>query len=207
MTPKEIADLLRAELAEHMEAINKIMDMVEAMDKPPVAPDMPAVPYRSQWDADAAYIRSDCGPATVAMLLDFRGKHVAIDDISKACGLGPSKSYSTAVNLTVAAEKFGLALTPVSGWALEQFAARCPCIVLIHYGTITDRLDQKFDDGHWVVLLGVHDNQAIYHDPDWWPPRRNEGAARRIDTVHFAFAMHECARDGNPLGMGLVMAH
>lgn len=204
MMPREIAESLRAELDEHLQAIRKIADMIESWDRVTV-PDLPPVPYRSQWDADAQRVKSDCGPACVAMLLEYHGVKITIDDISALCGLGSDKKYTTSTDLASASKKCGLVLDTVTGWTLEQFAARCPCIVLVHYGTFADRLDQNYTSGHWVVLLGVYDNQAIYHDPDWWPPRRDEGASRRADIVRFALAMHDCVRDGNPAGLGLVI--
>jgi len=206
MNLKELSDFLRAELEEHRQAVRKVADMIEAMEKPQVMSELPQVRYRSQWDADATYVKSDCGPACLAMLLEFRSIHVSIDDISKACGMGPNKKHSTTADLIGVAKKFALALEAVSGWTLEQFAARTPCIVLVHYGTFQDRLDQGYIGSHWVVLLGVRDNTVVFHDPDWWEPRRLEGASRHVDTVRFALAMHDCIRDGNSSGTGLVMS-
>ena len=206
MTPKELANQLRAELDDHLATIRRIADQIEAMDTipAPVLPILPSVPYRSQWDADALAFKSDCGPACVTMLLDLRNIHVSVDDLARACGLGPGKVYTTGADLARAAKSFALSLETVSGWSLEQFVARAPCIVLVHYGAM-DRLDANYTAGHWVVLLGLQDGQAIYHDPDWWGPRRNEGIARKVAREKFALAMRECAADGNPAGYGLVL--
>jgi hypothetical protein len=215
MTPHELADSLR-ELCKEIEAeqeaylleLRKVADMIEALDKPAVMPpDLPDLVYRSQWDVDAKFVKSDCGPTSLAMLLDYRGIHIAIDDISRTCGLGPAKKYTTAGDLVNAARAYGLELAPVSGWTLEQFAARTPCIVLVHYSVFKDRQDVNYTNGHWVVLLGVRDHTAIFHDPDWWTPRRNEGASRKVDTIIFAMGMHDCIQDGNSSGTGLVMVH
>lgn len=206
-TAQEIADLLRAEEQERSRAISKIVEMIEALDRPPFISTLPNVLYRSQWDADAQYAKSDCGPACVAMLLGFRGITVAIDGISKSCGLGPNKKYTSAADLVKVSAGLGLELVAVSGWTLEQFAKLAPAIVLVHYADFKDRQDQGYTNGHWVVLLGIVGNDAIYHDPDWYPPRRDEGAQRQVDIITFALAMRNCALDGNRAGTGLVMAH
>jgi len=180
--------------------------MIEAMDKRLPAPEFPFVAYRSQWDADAMAVKSDCGPACVAMLLGYRGISVLIDDICKYLGMGPSKKYTSAADLQRAAKNSGLALEIVSGWHLEQFVEHAPSIMLVHYGTIPDRMDEKYIGGHWIVLLGVHGNNAIYHDPDWWGPSRELGASRTVDTIRLALAMRDCMLDGNQQGLGLVIA-
>jgi hypothetical protein len=205
MTLLELADSLRQELDEHLKAVRKIADMIEAMGKPEPEPELPAVPYRSQWDADAILVKSDCGPACVAMMLGYRSIGVTIDDISKFLGMGPSKNYTTPADLQKAAKKWGLALEVVSGWTLEQFVGCAPCIMLVHYGTIPDRMDAKYMGGHWIILLGVNGNNAVYHDPDWWGPSRDLGAGRVVDTVRMALAMRDCMIDGNQQGLGLVM--
>jgi hypothetical protein len=211
MKPDEIADSLRClytdlktQLDEALADIRKIADMVEAMGHVGV-PDLPKMRFRSQWDDDAYLFKSDCGPACLAMLLEWRGVLISINDISLECGLSENKKYTVPADLIYSAKKHGLELDAVRGWTLEQFAARCPAIVLVHYGTFMDRQDQKYTGGHWLLLLGVYENQAIYHDPNWNAPRRNEGAARSADIVRFALAMHDCVMDGNSAGLGLVI--
>lgn len=218
LKPRDLADSLRELCLDfkndlnlmhiHLDDLLKYADMIETLDKPVIEPpDLSAVPYRSQWDEDAQLVRSDCGPAALAMLLDYRGIHIAIDDISRACGLGSAKKYTTAADLARVSKSFGLELVAVSEWTLEQLAAQAPCIVLVHYSAFKDRQDQNYTGGHWLVLLGVRGNEAIFHDPDWQAPRRNEGASRRVDTIIFAMGMHDCIQDGNRSGTGLVMAH
>ena len=206
-TARQISEMLRAEEQEHSEAIRKIMDMVEALDKPPVVSTLPNVLYRSQHDPDAQYHKSDCGPAALAMLLGFRGITTTIDEISIACGMGASKRYTTAADLVKASKGLGLELMAVSGWTLEQFAAQAPAIVLVHYAEFKDRQDQAYTNGHWVVLLGVVGNDVVFNDPNYKAPRRNEGKECHVDVITFALAMRNCAADGNRAGTGLVMAH
>ena len=218
LTAHEIADGIRELCLEftndmnliniHLADLRKYADMIDALAKPTIVPpELPAVPYRSQWDDDAKYIKSDCGPAALAMLLEFRGIVATIDEISIACGMNAGKRYTTAGDLARVSKSFDLELVAVSDWTLEQFAAQTPCIILIHYSAFKDRQDVNYTGGHWLVLLGVRGNEAIFHDPDWKAPRRDEGAARRVDTIIFAMGMHDCIQDGNRSGTGLVMAH
>jgi len=204
---RKICDGIKAQQELSLLAIHKIADAIETMDKPPITASLPNVLYRSQWDADAQYHKSDCGSAALAMLLGFRGITATIDEISIACGMGANKRYTTAADLVKASKGLGLELVAVSGWTLEQFAKQTPAIVLIHYADLKDRQDQNYTNGHWVVLLGVVGNDAVFHDPDWYPPRRNEGAQRHVDIITFAMAMRNCTMDGNRAGTGLVMAH
>ena len=207
VTLRELCDEIKAQQEKNLSAIRKIADLIEAMDKPPIVSNLPNVLYRSQWGADADYVNSDCGPACVAMLLGFRGITVTVDEISVACGMGPNKKYTTAADLVNVSKKLGLELVAVSGWTLEQFAKQAPCIVLIHYADLKDRQDQNYTNGHWVVLLGVVGNDAVFHDPDYKAPRRDEGRECRVDVITFALAMRNCTMDGNRAGTGLVMAH
>ena len=205
---RKLCDEIKAHQDANLLAIRKIADVIEAMDKPPViVSTLPNVLYRSQWDADAAFVKSDCGPAALAMLLGFRGITATVDEISIACGMGANKKYTTAADLVKVSKDLGLEIMHVSGWTLEQFAKQSPCIVLVHYADLKDRQDQNYTNGHWVVLLGIQGNDAVIHDPDYKAPRRDEGRECRVDVITFALAMRNCAMDGNRAGTGLVMAH
>jgi len=201
MTPQELADSLRAEMDEHLAAIRHIADQIEAMDAKPVD-----VPYRSQWDEDAQAFRSDCGPACVAMLLAHRGIQATIDSLSIGCGLSPAKRSTTGFDLRGVARQRGLNLEIVSGWTLDNFANHLPAIVLVHYGSLPNRIDANYTAGHWVVVTAVTLNTVTFHDPDWWPPRRDEGANRILQRAVFEKAVADCRLDDNPVGYGLVEA-
>jgi hypothetical protein len=161
--------------------------------------------YRSQWDDDAKKFSSDCGPACVAMLLAARSIQVRIDDLSLECGMGVDKKYTTALDLARGAAKHGIKLEPVSGWTIKTFAEHVPCIALVHYGSIPDRLDQKYTGGHWLVIVLVTSESVIVHDPDYWGSERDQGAGRIIPLSIFEQAMLDCRLDKNTVGYGLVM--
>lgn len=166
------------------------------------------VPYRSQWDADAGLVRGDCGPACVAMMLDWHGTHVAIDDVSCECGMSAQKRVTTAADLIGAAGGHGLTLSRRNGMEADDFLAETrsgrPVICLVHYGSIPDRQDRNYTTGHWMVVIGVDAEAVIVHDPNWWGGRRDEGLARRIPKWIFEQALRDCGLDGNSVGLGLV---
>ena len=205
ITSTELANQLRAELDRATATMRHIADMIEALDV--ASPRMVDVPYISQWDAIAQKFKSDCGPACVAMLLAAKGVWVSVDDLAVECGMGPGKPYTLARDLAKCASKHGLKLEPVSGWTISQFAEHVPCIALVHYGSIPDRLDRNYTAGHWVVIVGISEVDVIFHDPDYHDASRDRGANRRIPRSVFEQAMQDCRLDQNPAGYGLVMVN
>lgn len=203
MTPKELSNQLRDEAIRSATAIRLIADQVEAMNPMPGL----NVPYRSQWDADAALFKSDCGPACLAMLLAYRGIHATIDSLSIACGLSATKKTTTGANLARASQQRSLKLEIVTGWTLDQFAQHLPAIALIHYGSLPNRLDTNSTAGHWVVVTAIDNRMVTFHDPDWWPTRRDEGANRIVQRGIFVQAILDCDLDNNPVGYGLVLSN
>ncbi len=79
----------------------ELSQLVKALDSPAEASRsvLIQVPYRSQHDSDAQLARADCGPACIAILLEWRGVAVAVDDISRMTGMG----YTNAGQLISAA--------------------------------------------------------------------------------------------------------
>lgn len=203
ITATDLANQLRAELDRATATMRHIADMIEAMDV--ISPRVANVPYRSQWDDDAKKFSTDCGPACVAMLLAYRGIQVKIDQLSVECGMGPSKKYTAARDLIAGMAKHSIMLETVSGWTAAMFAEHIPCIALVHYGSIPDRLDKNYTAGHWLVIVLVTADSVIVHDPDWWGADRDKGAGRHIPRAIFEQAMVDCKLDTNPIGHGLVM--
>jgi hypothetical protein len=204
MTPTELSNQLRDESARSMAAIRLIADQIEAIDTPSISV---KVPYHSQWENGAGAFRNDCGPACVKMLLDYKQclPLPTIDRISSAAGLISTKTGTTGSDLARAASQFGLLLEAVRGWTLDQFAAYLPAIILVHYGSVPNRIDNNYTTGHWLVIVGVSVDTVVFHDPDWWEPRLSEGANRILQRAVFAKAVQDCAIDGNPVGYGLVL--
>jgi len=199
MTPRELADSLRAELDEHLQAVRHIADMIEAVE-PKIAP----VLYHSQWASDAQRFSGDCGPACLAMLIEWRtGQPVSVDQLSVECNMTASRNTTTPADLLRVAQAHGLNLMQRTVAGVD--AITFPSIALVHYEDLP-RLDMKYLRGHWVVVLSVENGQVTYHDPDYWGADMNRGANRQVPLRIFDQAMYNCKKDGNSPGLTLGVA-
>jgi Peptidase C39 family len=202
------ADLDSAEigLSRALETIRGVQVMIEAMDVGLRQPDgmleTARVPYRSQWESDAARFTSDCGPACVAMLVQFStGQRVPIDQLSQECGMSDAHKYTLSNDMISGAAAHDVKLSCLIVTSID--IASMPCIALVHYGTLP-RLDMKYTRGHWVVVVSVTGGEVTYHDPDYWGDQMRGGANRIVPIALFDQAMQDCSADGNPQGMVLV---
>jgi hypothetical protein len=169
------------------------------------------IPYRSQWDPDASAFASDCGPACVAMVLDFYGQHVDINQLSLEAGMSTVKRYTLPGDLIHITETRGVNLKRKLNCNLNDLVAevtvcRRPVIVLIHYGDLgTLRQDKSFSGPHWALVVGIDDRSVIIHDPDWKEERRQEGANLIVPRVTFEHAWADCNLDKNQPNQCLVV--
>lgn len=197
MTPKELADSLRAELDGHIATIRHIADQIEAMDD---SAQILTVPYRSQWDVDAQAFKSDCGPTSLAMLLDWRGKRISIDALARECLMSAEKPYTNKDDLIRVARLHGLSLSrlqPLTLFDLEtEIRAGRPCIALVRYSDFGDlRQDKNFVGTHWLVVVGFDAGSIIMHDPDW---RGTGGANFHVPRATFDKAWGDTMDEGLP---------
>jgi len=166
------------------------------------------VPYRSQWDADANRSTTDCGPACLAMVLDYYGKQVAINELLAATGVAPGK-YVGFGQLQRVAKAHGvtfeysanLKLTDLTRWIDEGK----PAIALVKYSywsQIEPRVSTQddFTGPHFVVVVGYGDGNIYINDPNYWPPRREEGYQKAWSEVLFnlAWSNVRTSRSSNP---------
>lgn len=140
------------------------------------------VPYRSQWDVDADNRINDCGQTCVAMLAQWQGVQVAINDL---------RFQQTPTGLTTANDLIrSFNSLKLSAQIVRQpfgQIAPLPAICLIWYGGL-DRdnvQDKKFNGLHWLVLLAQEESSVITHDPDFWDRRRNEGQHKRYSLAEW----------------------
>lgn len=192
--PTDLARQLRAEIERSTAALRHVADMLDALDVS--APVMIEMPYRSQHDPDAQLSRSDCGPACIAMLLQWRSVQVAIDEISRETGLGTTN----AGHLIVSAERRGLKLTRLKGMTLDDLErliqAGEPLVALVRYSHFgSQRQDLNYPGLHWVVVLGYDGGNVYIHDPDYWGERRIEGMRKPISRSVFSHAWDDTMPD------------
>jgi predicted double-glycine peptidase len=166
------------------------------------------VPFRSQHDPDGDQHKSDCGPACVAMLLEYAGVRVDINTLAREAGMSTTKRYTLPADLIRAANLHGLKIERRTDCTIDMLrsaiALHCPPIVLIHYGSLgTLRQDRAWNGGHWVVVVGVSDDTIYVHDPDWQGEQRSCGQNLAIPRAIFEDAWAKCNVDGNTPHQGL----
>lgn len=164
-----------------------------------------AVPYRSQWDKDGDGFASDCGPACVAMLVEWAGTRLDINQISIEAGMTPNRRFTLPADLIRSAGLHGVTLERRLPCALSDLSREIdigrPVIALIRYGDLGDlRQDRNYDDGHWVVVVGVNNDSVFIHDPDWQFPRREGGRALPVPRAIFESAWACVKPDGKSDG-------
>jgi len=190
-------------IARAEEALREARSAVNAISFP--APIKVDVPYRSQHDQDAQSFTGDCGPACVAMLLDWNGRdrNVPIDRLAREAGMGASKNATNANDLRAIAERHGLVIDRAVGLLLVdlEYQIRCgmPFIALVNYADFgLNRQDTNYNSTHWVVVVGF-DAQSVYiNDADYWSGRRLEGKDHPIPRDVFDYAWSNTLPNGQP---------
>ena len=152
------------------------------------------VPYISQEGAGARRFRNDCGPACVEMLRRYYGlEPLQVDQLSAASSLARFDNGLTVLELQALAQRFGLKMdfrADLTVDILEMILdAGKPVICLINYSYIKARQNQADRFGHFVVATGYDDDHIIINDPDWWPPRTEEGHGLKVPRQDFELAL------------------
>lgn len=151
------------------------------------------IPYRSQWDTDAKDHSSDCGPTSVAMLLN--GKRVAItpDELYTYIGVRPKFTYIP--DLKNAAWGAGQLNLTYKAYANSQQALQelrknidngYAFIALVKYKPWIKLTGNQFEYGHFLVVTGYDDTHIFVHDPLFglWA-RREKGEYFRFSNKQF----------------------
>lgn len=141
------------------------------------------VPYRSQWDDDANKSTTDCGPACLAMVLDYYGKHASIDKLFSASGVQPGQ-YVGFGQLQRVSLDYGVSLTYGANFKLNDLKRWIdegkPVVALVKYSHWSQikpgsSTQDSFTGPHFVVVVGYGDGNIFINDPNYWSPRRQEG--------------------------------
>jgi nucleoid-associated protein YgaU len=144
------------------------------------------VPYRSQWDDDANKSNTDCGPACLAMVLGFYSEQASINGLLSATGAPPGQ-YVSFGQLQRVARSYGITFQYGVGFSLNDLKRWIdegkPSIALIRY-SFWSQIDpgistqDTYRGPHFVVVIGYGDGHIYVNDPNYWPPRREEGHAK-----------------------------
>ena len=144
------------------------------------------VPYRSQLDGNP-YEESDCGPATMAMILQAYGKvmptmavRLYVNDVQGTPGMYDAGSFIE--SLDAVAWHWGLRPQDLfSGgrdakgkpelrrWTFEDVKrhldAGHPIVPQVWYRGLPGREKKPYGGDHYIVLTGYGDEGVIYNDP------------------------------------------
>lgn len=166
---------------------------------------IPSIPYKSQYDADASEFRNDCGPASLAMILQSFGVHVSTDAVYRKTGTKANR-YVSIGQLMRAGLNYGVTFEYFYDWSLDRLfeilAEGHPLIALVHYGAWSQlepgtSTQNKFQGPHFVVVLGYDDQYIYVNDPLWKLDRRNEGYRKAWTHDQFMQAWNSNHVDGN----------
>jgi len=138
------------------------------------------VPYRSQFDGNP-YEDSDCGPASLSMVLAAFGKTVPAVEVrglvNQLQGTQGVYDAGTAIeNLAEIGRRHGLRPygleAPGGGftvWSLiglrQAIDAGNPVIPQVWYRGLPDRRQRPYDGDHYIVITGYVGDAFIYNDP------------------------------------------
>jgi uncharacterized protein YvpB len=154
------------------------------------------VPYRSQWDEDANKTTTDCGPACLAMVLGYYGKQVSINELFSATGVQPGR-YVGFGQMQRVAHDHGVTFDYGANYKLNDLKRWIddgrPVIALVrysHWSQIEPGLSTQdsFTGPHFVVVVGYGEGNIYINDPNYWPPRREEGHQKAWSEVLFNLA-------------------
>lgn len=126
------------------------------------------------------------------MVCAWKGITVTPDQMIIRAGLPIGRHSYTFGQIMRAADTVGLALAvkPSATWDVirAELDRNRPVVTLCRYGEISNNQDD-FDGSHFVTVVGYDETGVYIHDPDWWPPRREEGANRRVPLGEFERAI------------------
>ncbi|MGH2522911.1 MAG: C39 family peptidase, partial [Anaerolineales bacterium] len=166
------------------------------------------LPYKSQYDPDAAASRNDCGPTCLAMLLNALGITATSDAVFQRTG-APPDHYISVAQLMRVAESYSAPLEYRRGWGLGQLRVSLdfgkPLIALVHYAAFSElqpgvSTQSDFKGPHFVLVVGYDEQSVIVHDPLWTGDRRSEGAFKRWSNAVWLQAWGRCHEDCDPQG-------
>lgn len=159
------------------------------------------VPYKSQHDSDSYISNNDCGPASLAMGLEFLGTPISVGEVLSR--LGNPKGFTSFGDLAAVAQGLGYAVetkvdAPFS--TIQSFIDRgLPVIVVGGYKYLNSRQDKNFNSSHIMLVVGYRDDGTVFaNDPDFWGDMRTHGDHHAYTEAEFSnFWRNEGNTEGN----------
>jgi len=168
------------------------------------------VKYKSQWDDDAKGTQNDCGPASIAMILNYYGENLTTDQVFSKTGAGSGLIGIS--QMVKAIEAFGYTTfrkTQSSVAELKSYLDKgIPVIALVKYGSLGPTVqDKTFKGGHFFAVVGYRDDGYFVNDPNFWAPHRADGDHHFYPKADFEKAWNDAALDGNQARSFQVINH
>lgn len=158
-----------------------------------------SVPYKSQWDADAGKTANDCGPASIAMILNYYGENLTTDKVFDKTEAG--KGLIGIAQMEKAIKSFGYEterFTRSTPEKLKSFIDRdIPVIALVKYGSLNSVQDKSFKGGHFFAVVGYREDGYFVNDPNFKGDLREHGNHHFFTKSEFEKAWADAAKDGN----------
>lgn len=165
------------------------------------------IPYRSQWDSDAKFNNSDCGPTCTAMLLNYFGKTATPDGIYDYFpNKGPNDftfvwelvNVFKAKGVTAVNYQYDTKATAFYHLRANIDAGK-PMIALVKYQPWISATGNNYKWGHFVVISGYTDTHVLMHDPlfGMWAAR-SKGAFFALPNDVFAAGWGGFTNNENP---------
>ncbi len=131
------------------------------------------VPYRSQWADDAKSHSADCGPTSLAMVLNYYGIDISPDGIYRFLPPKGPKQFTSISELMQASRSNGVPNSykrhgdkqeALAGLRASLDEGR-PAICLVKYEPWRSKTGNNFKWGHFVVATGYDDEHIFMNDP------------------------------------------
>jgi hypothetical protein len=131
------------------------------------------VPYRSQWADDAKSHSADCGPTSLAMVLNYYGVDISPDGIYRFLPPKGKKQFTSISELMQASRSNGVPNTYKRHESKDEAIASLrasldegrPVICLIKYDPWRSFTGNDFKWGHFVVATGYDEDHIMMNDP------------------------------------------
>ena len=159
------------------------------------------VPYKSQHDPDSTGSNNDCGPASLAMVMEFLGKPHSVGGVLKK--LGNPTGFTTITQLAKVAQDQGFnvesKVDATFGELKKYIDKGLPVIVVGGYGYLNSTQDKNFKASHIMVVCGYRADDGVYvNDPNFWGELRSQGDHHNYTGPEFfTFWRNEGNKEGN----------
>lgn len=135
------------------------------------------VPYKSQHDPDSTASNSDCGAASLAMVLEYYGLATSTGQIIDTL---VDYDYLNFNQLSSYASSKGFESRKISNASFLELKnyldQNIPVIVVGGYGYLESTMDKKFKGSHIMVIRGYRPDGGVYaNDPNFWGVYREDG--------------------------------